>query len=393
MFRPKFCVAIQMSRRNEEIDGLRGWLSLSVCLYHGFLIPQGDGIFPIFFAPITQTTSIHRKMILQIINGDLAVTVFFIMSGAVLFVSLSELSNKRGMFGLPLDFMIRRLFRIFPALIVALCVFAGSYWLLQSAFPSVFHVYFTSGQLLSNLSLLRVSMYGVSWSLRVELEAVPFILLGFWLWRRAGDAGLAVYLALALLARDAPWLTLNLAPLNDHLFLFVLGMLAVGPVGEAATRKLRDRGLLAIPLITILGASLVDYRAEMVRPFQGLLAALFVAALLHGRAARIGDMLRSRSSQFLGRISYAFYVINPIFLEFNRTVIVKVFGLPPANFGSELLLGVSATACAVPLSALCYRRVELPGIRAGKLVFPLLRKIARRDANATVEYGERTQRP
>jgi peptidoglycan/LPS O-acetylase OafA/YrhL len=289
--------------------------------------------------------------------------------------------------------MIRRLFRIFPALIVALCVFWGSYWLLQSAFPSVFHVYFTPGQFLSNLSLRRISMYGVSWSLQVELQAVPFILLGFWLWRRAGDAGLAVYLALALLARDAPWLTLNLTPLNDHLFLFVLGMLAVGPVGEAATRKLRDRGLLAIPLITILGASLVDYRAEMVRPFQGLLAALFVAALLHGRAARIGDMLRSRASQFLGRISYAFYVINPIFLEFNRTVIAKVFGLPPANFGSELLLGVSATACAVPLSALCYRHVELPGIRAGKRVFPLLRKIARRDSNAAIESGERTQRP
>ena len=381
-----------MSRRNEEIDGLRGWLSLSVCLYHGFLIPQGDGIFPIFFAPITQTASIYRKMILQFINGDLAVTVFFIMSGAVLFVSLSELSKKRGIYGLALDFLIRRLFRIFPALIVALCVFWGSFRLLQSAFPSVFHVYFTSGQFLSNLSLLRISMYGVSWSLQVELEAVPFILFGFWLWRRAGDAGLAIYLALALLARDAPWLTLNLTPLNDHLFLFVLGMLAIGPVGEAMTRRLHDRLLLAIPLVTVLGASVVDYRAEMVRPFQGLLAALFVAALLHGRAARIGDMLRSRSSQFLGRISYAFYVINPIFLEFNRAVILKVFGLSPDSFSAELLLGLSATACAVPLSALCYRYVERPGIRAGRLVFPLLRKFAGRDGNAAMDYSEGTQR-
>ena len=381
-----------MSRRNEEIDGLRGWLSLSVCLYHGFLIPQGEGIFPIFFAPITQTASVYRKMILQILNGDLAVTVFFVMSGAVLFVSLAELSHKREKYGLALDFLIRRLFRIFPALIAALCVFWGSFWLLQSAFPRVFHVYFTPGQFLSNLSLLRISMYGVSWSLQVELEAVPFILLGFWLWRRAGDAALAIYLALALLARDAPWLTLNLTPLHDHLFLFVLGMLAVGPVGEATARRLHDRLLLAIPPITILGASLVDYRAEMVRPFQGLLAALFVAALLHGRAARIGDMLRGRSSQFLGRISYAFYVINPIFLEFNRAVILKVFGWSPSGFGAELLLGASATACAIPFSALCYRYVERPGIRAGRLVFPLLRKIAGRDSNAAIEYGERTQR-
>jgi hypothetical protein len=47
---------------------------------------------------------------------------------------------------------------------------------------------------------------------------------------------------------------------------------------------------------------LVDYRAEMVLPFQGLLSALFVAALFHGRVVRITRVLRCRSSQFLGRI-------------------------------------------------------------------------------------------
>jgi peptidoglycan/LPS O-acetylase OafA/YrhL len=364
-----------MTKRNEALDGLRGWLAVSVCLYHGFLIPQGNSIFPIFFAPLGETASIRRKMILQIINGDFAVCVFFIMSGAVLFGSLKGIARNRRPAAMAMDFSIRRIFRIYPAFIAALCLFGVALWTLGWLFPTIFHVYFNMRQFLSNLSLFKIAMYGASWSLQVELEAVPFLLLGFWIWYRSGDAGLVVYLAIAILARQAPWLTLNLPQLHENLFLFILGMLAIGPSGKALTEGIGDRVALAIPVIIIIGASIIDYRSAMVRPFQGLLATLFIAALLHGRLPLIGAALSTRLSQFLGHISYAFYVINPIFLEINRVVITQVLGWPSDEFLSELALGLSATMCSIPLSMICYRYVELPSIQMGKLAFPVVSRL------------------
>lgn len=362
-----------MTQRNDAIDGLRGWLSISVCIYHGFLIPQGDSIYPIFFAPLTETASVWRKMLLQVINGDLAVNVFFVMSGAVLFGSLTGLARQRRPAALALDFTIRRVFRIYPAFIVVLLGFTAAYAALQWLFPGLFQLYFTTAQLLANLSLAKIVMYGASWTLQVEMAAIPFILLGFWAWRRTGEAGLVMFLAVALLARESAWLAGGLPNLQQRLFLFILGMLAIGPVGEAASRGLGDRSALAIPPLLILGASLVDYRAGLVSVFQGLLAALAIAALFHGRLPRIGRALGAPVSVFLGHISYAFYVINPVFLEFNRIVILRVFGWAPMGFWPDLALGVSATLCSIPLCVLCYRYVEVPGIRAGRLVFPALR--------------------
>jgi peptidoglycan/LPS O-acetylase OafA/YrhL len=364
-----------MTKRNTALDGLRGWLAVSVCLYHGFLIPPGSSIFPIFFAPLSETASIWRKMILQIINGDFAVCVFFVMSGAVLFGSLKGLARNRRPVAMAMDFLIRRIFRIYPAFIAALCLFGVAFWTLESMFPTIFHVYFNMQQFLSNLALYKIAMYGASWSLQVELEAIPFLLLGFWIWYRYADAGLMIYLAVALLAKQAPWLTLGLPGLNENLFLFILGMLSVGPLGKAMTDGIGDRVALAIPVIIITGASIVDYRSEMVRPFQALLATLFIASLLHERIPLIGATLSGRLSQFLGHISYAFYVINPIFLEINRVVIASVLGWRPDAFLSEVALGVSATLCSIPLSVICYHYFELPSIEAGKRAYPMMGRL------------------
>jgi peptidoglycan/LPS O-acetylase OafA/YrhL len=377
----------KLSRRNQALDGLRGWLSIVVCFYHGILIPQGQSIFLIFEAPLSQTTSIPRKMILEVINGDLAVSVFFVMSGAVLFGSLSTLVLKQKPVTLVLDFTLRRIFRLFPALIFALTTFAGAYLILESIFPQIFHVYFNLHQFFLNIFLLKIEVYGASWSLQVELEAVPYVLLGFWVWRRLGGYGLFLYLALALMASHAPWLTLNLPNLDQNLFLFVLGMLAIGPFGQAITRDINDRAVIMILIMLILGASVINYMDPMTRQFQGLIATIFVAALINGRLPVTGKWLSTALSQFLGRISYSFYVINPIFLEFIRPIIGHAPNWTGPTIWSELLLGASATICSIPLSALCYRYIEIPGIRAGKAAVPTLERLYTR-----IGIGSRTLR-
>ena len=55
------------------------------------------------------------KAAIAIANGEAAVTIFFVLSGAVLFASLQRQPA-------PLPFVVRRLFRIYPALVAAIAL-------------------------------------------------------------------------------------------------------------------------------------------------------------------------------------------------------------------------------------------------------------------------------
>ena len=62
--------------RLDELDGLRGWASLSVALYHICWETFGDA-FP----------AIHNIILGMMLNGRLAVSIFFVLSGEVLSVA------------------------------------------------------------------------------------------------------------------------------------------------------------------------------------------------------------------------------------------------------------------------------------------------------------------
>ena len=360
--------ALALTTRNKSLDGLRGWLSLVVCIYHGILIPEGEGIFVIFFAPLGQTTSIFYKILLQVLNGDLAVILFFVMSGSVLFSSLRhhDVEGFRGTLSMSSDFIVRRIFRIFPAFIFGVCFFFGSYLALQALFPNIFHVYFNFRQFIANLFLIKVSMYGISWSLQVELEAAPFILISYFIHRRFGLIGLLFSALTTLLVVNVQSFAIFFPNLPQNLFLFLFGMLAVGRIGKVIAAEMTDRTIIFACIWLVVGSSLVEYRDFGVRLFQGFISAVIVSSLIHSKLSSVRNFLNTPTSQFLGRISYSFYVLNPIFLEFNRVFIAHVMGWKTNTIYAEFFLGVSAVAFSIPVSILSHRFVELPGIKLGQ---------------------------
>lgn len=333
--------------RNYQLDGLRGYAALAVVVFHTILATDHTLVQRVL-GPAFRDVPVGdwaTKLALSVFNGETAVSIFFVLSGTVLFDSLRRQPGPSG-------FVIRRAFRIFPALFAA--VLAGTAVLASRGEASSF-----SG-VVENLFLLDTSIIGPAWTLQVEILAVPFILLGFWSFRRFGLIGLAGAFAIAFLVAGSPEVRSINSSLKPNLLCFAFGFVITTPLGAAVGRRL-SAGWCAVALGTILlGRHLVPSANTSLYMLQAG-AALVVCSLYHGRAGRIGRFLGRPEARGLGRISYSLYLLNvPILIASGPLV------------GDPLLVGLptglAIAAATVPLAIAAERWVERPMIRIGNRI-------------------------
>src|SRR6266496_177159 len=98
-----------------RLESLRGVAAMTVAIGHSFRVFHGDG------AQALASTWIDR-----VFNGNAAVTLFFVLSGYVLGLSLRNASafsvRSMGAFG------VRRFFRIYPVFLLSTLVVLGCLW-------------------------------------------------------------------------------------------------------------------------------------------------------------------------------------------------------------------------------------------------------------------------
>src|SRR5580698_4188155 len=104
-----------------------------VCVYHGIWVLHLAQMDRIASVPIFREND-HHEMLIRLycglLNGDFAVVVFFVMSGAVLQLSLRR-TGETPWSKTCLEFAIARLLRIYPALVTTLLLFWGAFVWLQ----------------------------------------------------------------------------------------------------------------------------------------------------------------------------------------------------------------------------------------------------------------------
>src|SRR5436190_12101061 len=110
-------------------------------------------------------------------NGYGAVVAFFVISGFVLARSLDRNFDIVG-------FALARLFRLFPAAIVTVGIFAAIYY--GFGFSLYKNASFAPLNVLANMLMLRADIDVAMWSMKAELAATPLIVLCVWLYRRYG---------------------------------------------------------------------------------------------------------------------------------------------------------------------------------------------------------------
>jgi peptidoglycan/LPS O-acetylase OafA/YrhL len=306
-----------MSRRLTQLDGMRGLAALFVFTSH----------LNLALPPPSPLASWQHTPLGLFWGGQAAVDFFFVLSGFVLalpFMTSAPTAPAPHFYG---RFVLQRLARIYPAYwfallfsLVAMRLFVPAG--VTAAGPWTHDFWLHGWADLSPQILLRHVLLvpdfdsrlidPVSWTLVVEMRMsllLPLIILAFRRW--GGHIGTPLLLVIVL-ALSRKLEILHFLPL------FALGV-ALARHFRAWSRPRADNGSLAFWLLLLVG--LLSYGSPYVmhmgHPRDDYLSAVGAAVLivLALQPTAFGSFLNSRAVQFLGRVSYSFYLLHlPTFL-------------------------------------------------------------------------------
>ncbi len=357
-----------------RIESWRGLAALMVASAHSWQSPWRDagGHLRSFFAPAADFDGPVLAAITPYMrifnNGSGAVAAFFVMSGFVLALSL-----ERGPNDLPAGasrFFLSRLFRLYPAIISSVLIFALLYWVTGDMFP---HPGYSGAKIFQNMLLFDTSMNGVMWSLQVEVLASFVIFLAFALRRRWGNGAVLLLTALLVALSFSGHRMRALGPDLVMLYAFPAGMLAFycSHLVRRIPVKWSVAGFFLVFTSMCSVRQLVSYTSNPAAVGEVALAALVVAYLARGVLGPVALLFDHPVVQFYGRISYSFYLLHPITL-------ILIWSIPDAigavvRWGTPTAIvafGLSALTIVVttPLAWLSYCYVERPAIDLGRLV-------------------------
>ena len=277
------------SNRLVEVDALRGMAALAVVLFH-YTTRFGE----LFTTGATPTVSFPL--------GHYGVNLFFIISGFVIFMTLEKTAR-------PMDFVVSRFSRLFPA-----------YWAAIFLTYLICHVLGLPGKLvgfgtaLANMLMLH-SLFGVPhvdgvyWTLEVELL---FYFGMFLLYRLKwlGQVHLALFGLMLLrlvyyvfehqFAIHLPWIIFRLTILQ-YIPWFSLGI----SIYLATSRH--GSGTWRVPACTAAMAIIVLLICESL--FVGCLAVALATSLFLAASGHL-PILRFWPCVWLGTISYPLYLLH-----------------------------------------------------------------------------------
>ncbi|MGM5033866.1 acyltransferase family protein [Tardiphaga sp. 803_E3_N1_3] len=351
-----------MAERNIQLDGLRGIAALNVAIFHTILGIDENLIQRVVYGKFSDLTGPYdwfAKIVLKIFSGETAVFVFFVLSGTVLFQSLMR--DRAPWLAASGTFVVRRAFRIYPALIGCLLFNVAVYTVIGQ--PITFYSF------LINASLYDFPLNGVTWTLNVEMVGVAFVLLAYFGWRLTGLVGLA---AAALLV----WLFFRYSEIPLAItfkyfwFYFVVGMLIPTKIGETVARYTPPGATLLFVLFAIFFKSTV----------QQIAIGLLVMMIFYHRAGVLGVWLSAPLVQFLGRISYSLYLYNFVIFVYFCSYAKRFVWITDHPIEGGLLVSMFTVGATLPLAYLSMRFIEIPGIALGRVVTSRNKSIATRTA-------------
>jgi peptidoglycan/LPS O-acetylase OafA/YrhL len=336
-----------------RIESLRGIAALTVALMHvtmSWFTAQPRGVFD----------EVGLKAIKAMGNGFGAVVVFFVISGFVLARSLDrDFSATR--------FAMARIFRLFPASISTIGLFAVLFYLFGFNLYEEEGASFTPVNIVANMLMVRTDIDAVMWSMKAELVATPLIFMCVWLYRGYGEwpvtAIIWILFGLSFLGeyRHAVGTDTNLTAL----YAFPFGIL-LHFKGARLAKRLKPTGVTLAALASIsLFWACAFFKPEGI--WTALLecvgAATLVMLVAYRVEAPIFAPLDLPIVRFYGRISYSFYLLHPLSLWPSARLTLYLWGNTGLPVTAILVISfVFSMLLATPLGYLSWRFVERPAI-------------------------------
>ena len=382
--------------RVPELDGLRALLAWWVVIYHA-RGPNFTAAFQIDHGPLAFLS-----------HGELAVDLFMILSGFVIFFLLDREHEGYG------RFLLRRFLRLFP--VYALCfvvmlLLQGIYIdnleaLRPRVTASTYDVMITNAvepthELSPQLLVHALMLHGPipltwlrnaagaflmpAWSISLEWQFYLVAPLIFWLVRGGGPVGVALCLLMTIVA----FATRRLWPpmgfdafLPIRLHTFMVGIASYYALKWLVTRAELPRRLLAWAPLASLSLTAAFLVANVVRlgpngaipgPWLPLAIWSFVFACLlatglatPGPAARVTRrLLLWRPLRWLGLVSYSTYLVHWPILTLCTALFRRSLDMPSPMVSFWLHVAVSFPLI-VAASWLLHRTVEAPAMELGR---------------------------
>jgi peptidoglycan/LPS O-acetylase OafA/YrhL len=368
-----------VDRRAEfhpRIESLRGVAALMVALFHSIHLLPVNGIEHVFLQTASDLHGgpqvVATRLLMLVFNGGAAVSLFFVMSGLVLALSLDR--DDRPLSQRAPAFMARRFFRIYPPLAFNVLVYAAVMWAVSVEWRWLFRAPVpTAHDVFANLILVDKGVNGATWSLAVEMLAVPFILIVHLLTRGRKPWLILVPAAFARIALFTPWLLLRIHYLYWYLFMFVWGM-AIPPLGRPCVQRLSRPVAAAVfgvgTLLLLTARFVFGYSSRTSLGIEGIGATLLVAVVAYGPEIRGLALLDRTVVRFFGRTSYSFYLYHPLLLSLATPVVVAALRPTSLQVDYPLAVGfVIAIVTIVPAALagkLSFDWIERPSVRLGR---------------------------
>ncbi|WP_300449996.1 acyltransferase [Accumulibacter sp.] len=323
------------SNRLVEIDALRGVAALAVVLFH-------------YTTHYARVFGADPPPSISVSGGHYGVNLFFIISGFVIFMTLDRTAK-------PMDFVVSRFSRLFPAYWVAI-VMTFSLTHLLGLPGKLVDIGAAVGNLIMIHGLFRVPhVDGVYWTLEVELlfycgmlalfrlrrlDSIHYVLLGLL------AARLTYFVLEKAFGIDLSWTIYRLLILR-HIPWFALGISIY-----LATRR-REGESRRAPALTAACAIVTLLIAESV--FVGMLAVILAGAVFLAATARLSP-LRHAVFVWLGAISYPLYLLHEN-IGWSIQLRLQALGVPID------LTVVLAMATSLTLATALTHWVEQPAMR------------------------------
>ena len=288
--------------RNTDLDGLRGIAALSVALGHCYVQVTGVALWLSSMKdfPAMQTPQVVARVLAAFFPSDASVMVFFVMSGHVLWESFRR-KDMRFFRDLP-EYTSARIYRLIPLTIV-------------SAIPLGYLSSVPAYELAQNMLLFSHSMNGVLWSLQAEMVASAML---FVLWGVSKGRAWKMVVGLLLAAAAWPFFRGNVNIMFLPAFILGAGISSV-PVWIWRNVWVLTAGIVVLVFTNVfLGHGGVDRCVEMGA------AMLVVGGVSQGQL----PFLRGRLPQFLGTISYPFYLTHVLGLIAAQPILDRLSFLP-----------------------------------------------------------------
>lgn len=356
----------------EFLDQIRGIAILAVFLFHCLSTSFGYDELPwgSWFRDFNVPASF--LLLLPLSFGWIGVPIFFVTSGFCIHLSFSRNPSWR-------SFFIRRFFRIYPPYFFAVLLFA-----LVIPWTRLHMGLFGALQLMSHMALIHNFderfFFGISpafWSIAVEaqlylLYPLLLVLVAQLGWHRsliyiaALEIGLRTISSVVFVTSGSP------PPLQFQGLPFLYWY--SWSLGAAVAETYLAGRSIALANHSLIAWSIVAFGSRFLKPFESfsflffsILTSVAIAKLLqHKHRLFLSPIFLPKVLSMVGVWSYSIYLLHQPLLDLAPRIATKLFSSAHPHPLVIFALCLCLWFPIVGLSALWYRRFEIPSIALSK---------------------------